>query len=593
MKKILFVLFLLNSIVINAGTVSDSLYQLAMQKFNSKEYSAAGELFEKSIKEGNKSSKTYLSAAACWANANNKEKVFENLNKMIEAGYINKSFIMDKYKDFEPFYKTDEWKQWDVAIDKKIDSFWKELDSIEFPVLTKEQMYADYDTLVATITKNSPHIKVREKECKMNYSKIFSDLRKEIEGYNSLEQFALLVKRALIICQDGHTSIVGQSPLNMYCNGQPLENCAIADKLGKLYVSKYVLKDNLPELIYVNGNYFLGSEYKNNNTIIPQKSKLIEINGLTPIKFLYKSLDKCGFLSWDYNNKHFYSEDLLQNDIIEDTIVTLTFIVKDKKVKTDVKLITKDVNLTNNSANKENQNRKRPIGFVDYWENLNILYIRIPQMSEKDFYVNEILKHKEDKIKKIIIDVRGNPGGSDWVWSSVLATISNDTIPVSIDFAKCIGDNDKYVQLTGKLQDLNLVYLTEKYNLVDRVQNSINYSGPIFVLFNENSFSAAGSLVNACYYSKQLQSVGVPTGRILGFGVNPSMFELPNSHILYRIEGMLDITNSKTYKDIFHDTPEIELKLILEEKILLRSNTYDTEFLKKKDPYIQSLLQKN
>lgn len=593
MKKILCVLFLLTSMVVNAGNVSDSLYQLAMKKFNSKEYSIAGELFEKSIKEGNSSAKTFLSAAACWANANNKDRTFANLFKMIEAGYINKSFIMDKYKDFTPYYDTEEWKKWSNIIDKKIDDFWKNVDSIQFPVLTKEQMYADYDSLIASIKQNSPHIRVREKECNMDYTKIFSEFRKEIEKYNSLEQFAILISRTLTICQDGHTSIVGQSPLNMFCNGESLENCAIANKYGKLFSSLFVLEDNLPDLIYINGNYFLGTEFKNGILTIPIKSKLIEVNGLTPTKYLYNSLDKCSFLGWDYNNKHFYSEDILQKDIIEDTVLSLTFVTDGQIVKTDVKLTTKNVNIKNSSVNKESQKRKKPVGFVDYWDELNILYIRIPQMSDKDLYVDEILKYKEDKIKKIIIDVRGNPGGSDWVWSSILAAISNDTIPVNIDFAMCKSSNEKYIPLKGKLQDLNLVYQTEQYNLVDKVPNSINYTGPVFVLYDENTFSAAGSLVNACYYSKQLQSVGVPTGRILGFGVNPSMFQLQNSHIMYRIESMLDVTGCKTYKDIFHDTPEKEVSLSLDEKINLRTNTYEIEFLKKEDPYIKTILLRN
>lgn len=107
------------------------------------------------------------------------------------------------------------------------------------------------------------------------------------------------------------------------------------------------------------------------------------------------------------------------------------------------------------------------------------------------------------------------------------------------------------------------------------------------MLYDEQSFSAAGSLVSVCYYSDNLVAVGVPTGRILGFGTNPYEFRLPHTKIGYRIEPILDITDCKTYQDIFHDKPELDVNLNLDEKILLKTNPYTPEFLKNKDPYIK------
>jgi hypothetical protein len=86
--------------------------------------------------------------------------------------------------------------------------------------------------------------------------------------------------------------------------------------------------------------------------------------------------------------------------------------------------------------------------------------------------------------------------------------------------------------------------------------------------------------------------VGIPTGRILGFGVNPKEFRLPNTKIGYRIEPVLDITNCETYEDIFHDKPELVINLNLDDKLLLKTNTYTSEFLKEKDPYMMRILYK-
>ena len=88
-------------------------------------------------------------------------------------------------------------------------------------------------------------------------------------------------------------------------------------------------------------------------------------------------------------------------------------------------------------------------------------------------------------------------------------------------------------------------------------------------------------------------AVGNNTGKILGFGIRPKQFVLPNSRIKYRIEPVLDITNAETYQAIFHDKPEIDVKLSLDEKIILRNNSITKEFILKTDPYINRIININ
>jgi hypothetical protein len=585
MKKILLIISLFVSFEAIAQTDAESIYLLAWKKYNAENYIEAGELFEKSIKAGKTWSGVYLNAASSWAMTGNKEKAFENLFKMVDAGYINKQYILDEFPEFNKYYETGEWKRLMKEMDQKITAFSEYTKNAGFQKLSKEQMYNDFDSLVHNIVLYSPHLKVRQRVCGTDYEQKFSNMRKEIGNCESSKQFAILLYRVLLVCQDGHTSISRTNPLKLLSDGMSADDCAAIVNYQKLYNSLVVTDINLPQLVYYKGKYFTRSEYHHNNFSLPAKAELVSVNGITPAKYLLRNIDKKGFLSWDFDYNHFYSESLLQNSIASDTTLRLTFMANKKKRLLELNLTT---GLKPKQAMSDND------GFVEYWDNFKTLYIRIPKMVNEDFYPKEIAGYKNKDIEKIIIDIRGNPGGSDNVWSKTLAAIISEKINLKVkySFNSALKQGDTTYVPTENFRDLDLVYKWGNwgYRGIGGSKSSINYNGKIYVLYDDMSFSAAGSLVSVCYYSDNLVAVGVPTGRILGFGTNPYEFRLPNTKIGYRIEPILDITNCTTYKDIFHDKPELDVNLSLDEKILLKTNPYTSEFLRNEDPYIKRIL---
>lgn len=80
---------------------------------------------------------------------------------------------------------------------------------------------------------------------------------------------------------------------------------------------------------------------------------------------------------------------------------------------------------------------------------------------------------------------------------------------------------------------------------------SIGYDVPIYIIQNENIYSAAGTLAAYAACSENIFSVGNPTGIWLGKGVDPIIFDLPNSHILLRLEPVIDISNADNAKKCF------------------------------------------
>lgn len=583
-KIVLLVILSLFTTNILAQNHSDSLYLLGWDKFNEEKYKEAALLFEASIDAGKEWAGTHLNAASSWAYANNKEKTFEHLFKMVNGGYLDKEFVLVWFSEFYKYHDLEEWNELMDLFDLKRNEFYQYAVNHKFQKLEKERMYSDFDSLINNLVEISPHLKIRERVCNLNYQTLFQNLREELEKCNSVDTFALILYRTLISCQDGHTSLTSLNPFEYLSNGESLEFCASIAKYELLFNSVIVTSNNLPKLTYHKGKYFVSEDYKYKEYNIPEKTELIKVNHLVPHVYIRRNIDRKRSLSWDFENDCFYSETFLRQNIASDTVVELTFNVKNK-------LITFPVKLEIGYTPKKNTTVEN--GFVWYWAEKQILYIRMPKMVNGVYYVNEIQKYADKTIKKVLIDIRQNPGGSDFDWEDVLNAISPLNLKIEADYAytKYFVDNDKELKEYPKMPELGLVYKTVERNIGVGENENINYTGNIYVLYDKSTFSAAGSLVSTCYYSEKLISVGQSTGRILGFGTNPKKFQLPNSRLNYRIAPVLDITNIQNYKDIFHDKPELNVNLSLEEKILLKSNPYTIEFLKTKDPYVNRILQ--
>ena len=76
------------------------------------------------------------------------------------------------------------------------------------PVLEKKQMYSDFDTLTKVLVEVSPQIPVRKKVTGLDLQAELIKLRYEIEKIETTVDFGALVKRAIVLCQDGHTNLL-------------------------------------------------------------------------------------------------------------------------------------------------------------------------------------------------------------------------------------------------------------------------------------------------------------------------------------------------------------------------------------------------
>ena len=100
--------------------------------------------------------------------------------------------------------------------------------------------------------------------------------------------------------------------------------------------------------------------------------------------------------------------------------------------------------------------------------------------------------------------------------------------------------------------------------------------------------------MDICKQSRQLVSVGLPNSQILGVGIDPFAFSLPNSKIIFMLEPVVDLTGARTAKDTHHNDVEVRIKPTLDQLL----DYYGTdaalpleERLNKHDPFFQRVLE--
>ncbi|MDI9313051.1 MAG: S41 family peptidase [Limnohabitans sp.] len=460
--------------------------------------------------------------------------------------------------------------------------------------LTKKEMYADFDTLVATIKKVSPHILIKKDLWKYDAIKEMNNQRKFIDTVTNDLSYFIILQKVINAAQDMHTSFTNNS----------------TDWGGVQYERYYKIRNAFKLSIghiYVDGKYYTNEPFVVNSDTITIGTEIARINGIAIDDYVKTHMLDRTF-SYDLEHNKFYGLGFFKNT---ETIFvdSLTFTFKDEtgKVK-DYKMPTRQFTKYFPSLNYRDTTR------IEFWEKEQILYIRLKEMDTKykSFLSSEISKYKDRAvgINKIIVDIRDNPGGQDNVWQDLFADLIDTAIsyPLKIDdFKNSIMTKEKIESYGVKmtliekdkdkfLKKYNLYTIVNTTEILEPSTTSIKFQGKVFVLA-ENHYSSAGSAMSVANANPndRLIAVGRKTGLFLGIGFSPQTFLLPNTKLSYRIAPSIEVTNAKSLKDLMHDDMEVFVPYNLEyykEKFEYKGNPYSKEFLLKYDPFIKEVLKK-
>ena len=242
-----------------------------------------------------------------------------------------------------------------------------------------------------------------------------------------------------------------------------------------------------------------------------------------------------------------------------------------------------------------------------YFKNSETLYIGMPFMDKKQGQsiikkIDNLYKAHGD-FKKVIIDIRGNGGGTDVCWRSVLSHLISDEISLFINLKykynpKVLGHYNKSgnVVTPEKISLLNnQSYWTESFKefTLHPSEKSIKHKGKIYVLQDSFIYSSAGNFSNFCLHSDQLVSVGATTDLVGGLQTDPLFFKLKHSNLIFRIEPMLDFSGVESIQDFSHNKVEIDMPMTIEDYYLRTTypgDLYSKEFLINHDRLINYVL---
>ena len=483
--------------------------------------------------------------------------------------------------------------------------------------LTKQEMYEDYDHLTTIIEETCPFISVNRQVFGLDILDILKQNRVEIENISSDFDFFTHISKTIKSLQSHHLAIITR-PVIYYWETGTDSIIQTGMYYDDLFSHAYGYDGDGSLIIfglrttYIDGEYYMYDSMNFLDPPIPAGSRLLSIDGTEPNSYINNSLYFSPYLRYDQDYNQFYDggggfiHTLFQYDPGNHVFVFRN---------------TDGVDLTLNLASNRFTAEQWEIYLLEressvywgenpyYFSNQKTLYILL-QMMNRDV-VRKMLpvigkSAKGKQIDRIIIDIRNNPGGSDSAWKDLLSYLMAEDLYISnttgiLDsptnrkyypgIVRSYSDHGEYK--TYDFLDGTTFLVEETEDVVSKRTDGLQYTGPIY-LVADNYYSAAGSMASFALQHEQILLVGRPQGTHLGYGIDPAVFTLPNSLIIFQLETVIDLTGAESAADILHDQVEAQIPLNIDQIVGMFEYTgdrYSEEYLFSVDPYITYVME--
>lgn len=492
------------------------------------------------------------------------------------------------------------------------------------PQLSYEQMKEDHDSLVSYIKQVSPVIYFNEQVRGISFNRYAQKLRKSIHNTTTMPEYLQIVEKTLNAAQDGHSNILGKWSLDILKNNWiPKKIVTGIDSISIEHGYKYVdyinntfyTKLNL-DLFYTSGEYYNMFPFSYKGKEFPAEMRLLSCNGTYIHKFVKKEIELSTPLRWDRINNRPYNEKFYKpSEIYENGSLKLVFLDKDNK-QHQLDIAKNDTVTFLNKKNREyGYNSENTPLVTHYFEKEGIFYAKLPMMVEA--YGDSLAKRFEpimakNKVKAVILDIRGNPGGSDNTYAKFLGKILKDTLKQNVIVGRNFSAyNQKFFKINrdsvlkrashtfkvnvATLKKPEMYYISiPDFKFV--VPDTINYafSGKVYVLQDRFIYSSASNLSNLANHNEQLISIGETPDLLGGLQTNPTVLILPHSKIIFRIEPQIDFTNSRKPADIFQNNVEYPVSYSIEQlnhRLTVKEDIFGKDFLLKYDPMFRKAFE--
>lgn len=207
--------------------------------------------------------------------------------------------------------------------------------------------------------------------------------------------------------------------------------------------------------------------------------------------------------------------------------------------------------------------------------------------------INDYIKESHGKYKKLIIDLRGNGGGSpEFLLDSVVAPlikkpiVYTQTAAVKKSFFKLWGrtvqqyldtqyidtptvsfinkNNNPHLQEVTEVKNLHGYddsWVTFKVTHMISPKDTLPFSGKVYLLVDGGSFSASEDFAQFCKRTGFAEVVGNNTGGGAASFIDPFYFCLPESKIIFRLEVETSLNPDGTMSEILGTEPDIKMEI--------------------------------
>lgn len=461
--------------------------------------------------------------------------------------------------------------------------------------MTERDWLDDLESLFSIMRSNNPYLSLKERLLGYKWLDLYDRYRERIKKSHSLEDYLEVFFDAVQSLQNGHSVIItpdwldGFYDVKYYRETSPFSDI-FTDELKKYYqywepiIDEFLKKRNSLSfdagVWYSNGDYIVENGHGDWEEKYGWHSRVIAVND-KPIDEAARDCYERGILNWDFKREKFYLFKLAPRHFGPDAVFTIqTKSADERKVVFEAGF-----------EYPYSLYAAYPTPRLDtkIWPEKKAGYVRIGDFSDNlEEDDNKVLLEFYKKVEEfdlLIIDVRGNQGGSYGPWMrNVIAPLTKEKLSSKMHLAFRSGN---YVEMFRRVANIGPIVpkdsfeqlppevLTEDFTIYDYTQTvepsgEIDFNGRIIILIDAITFSATDAFALFCKETGFAKLYGIPSGGD-GISDSPIYYILPNSKLLVRFTpGMgIDYTGKANeevcvHPDIYHESPFGDMDSLVE-----------------------------
>jgi hypothetical protein len=449
--------------------------------------------------------------------------------------------------------------------------------------LTADEKLEDFRYLYETLKDSYPFFQVGKDKTGFDWLGNKENFERQIAETKNNEEFYQNLKSITMMIQNGHTGVVspqryydtmlpGYDNFFQYPWQQVLTQKGVQEKYKDW---NNIVKEPLlvlpVKISYIEGKYVVAEDYNN-----VKKGYVLEaIEGKRMDEYFRDNMDKFYLNYDDKRNKLYAKASMLE--VGKDKDYNLSFSSPEGKRYIE---IVKPI--------KYEQGTSGPLSSSSCEEKIlvenKVAYLKVRSMSSRTLKadgkkIREFF-HSVKDYPYLVIDIRGNGGGSDYYWrNNIVAPLISEKTSSGVGIAFkgnytkpfCRGRGiitKKINRLPDKFKNEYSLGMERFINATTSVKpsNSLNYKGKMYLLVDDKVYSSSESFAAFCRGTGFAEIVGTTTGGD-GIGIDPCVLALPNSGLVVRFSLNMGINPDGTVNEKDHTKPDIYVETTYEDFI--------------------------